>query len=54
MSRKSKINNVIPFEIKNNNKENSYEIKETEQYRIDSIKEREDSSQNKDSKNRRR
>lgn len=54
MSRKAKINNlendIFHIEIKNNKKENSYEIKETEQYQIDSIKEMENSSTNKEVK----
>ena len=54
MSRKAKINNlendIFHIEIKNNKKENSYEIKETEQYHIDSIKEMENSSSNKEVK----
>ena len=54
MSRKAKINNldnnILNTEIKNNTKEDSFEIKETEQYQIDSIKEMKDSSVNKHAK----
>ena len=54
MSRKSKINNfeneILQINKKKKKKENSYEIKETEHYQIDSIKENEDPATNKNSK----